>query len=187
MNPTMSDVRAWVEVTPDFFNSEEERSKENYIKTVAQFQVLNNPRYSRRDVTGDGIAETFCNIFVWDATKALKCEIPHWVDPATGVEAPMGKGKELSANGVVDWFERHGLGFGWMRCDRLQAVKRAGLGFPTVVLWKNPGRIGHVAIVLPSADPRQVRIAQAGVNNLFDADISKGFGNLGPLLFYTHD
>lgn len=187
MNPTMSDTRGWVEVTPDYTNLPSDRSPANYVKALEQFKVLTNPRYVPRDVTGDGKAETFCNIFLWDATKALSCEVAHWIDPSTGVEVPMGKGKELSANGVCEWFTNHGLTHGWMLCDRLMATSRASRGFPTVVLWRNPSGIGHVAMVMPSPDPRQVRIAQAGAQNLFDVDILKGFGNVGPLRFYTHD
>jgi hypothetical protein len=115
----------------------------------------------------------------------MSCEVPHWVDPATGVEVPMGKGKELSANGVCDWFVQHGMDFDWMLCSRKKAMSRATLGYPTVVLWKNATGIGHVAMVLPGVD--FTHIAQAGGTNFFDDKLEKGFGNVGPLLFYSHD
>lgn len=186
MNPTMKDPRAWIEVTPDLINTPDNRSAENYLRTLKQFEVETNPRYVRgHDGNPANGQETYCNIFLWDATKAMSCEVPHWVDPATGVEVPMGKGKELSANGVCDWFTTHGLKFDWMMCGRKKAMERATRGFPTVVLWKNPGGIGHVAMVLPGMD--FTHIAQAGASNFFDDRLEKGFGGVGPLMFYTHD
>ncbi len=190
MNPTMRDPRAWVEVTPDYTNLASDRSPTNYVRAMEQFQVLTNPRYVRgHDGNPANGEETYCNIYLWDVTKALDCEVAHWVDPATGVEVPMGKGKELNANGVCDWFTAHGLAFNWMRCGSTMATSRASSGYPTVVLWKNLRGIGHVAMVMPSPDPRQVRISQAGAHNLFNVDITKGFGgiNQGLLMFYTHD
>lgn len=182
MNDTMKDPRAWVEVTPDITNAEGQRSPDAYKQVAKQFEVETNPRYVKGHSGG---SETYCNIFLWDVTKAMGCEVPHWVDVATGVEVPMGKGKELSANGVCDWFKTHALKFDWMPCGVGQARKRASAGYPTVVLWKNPGGIGHVAMVLPGKD--FTHIAQAGSNNFFDLDLTKGFGSVGPLEFYTHD
>jgi hypothetical protein len=186
MNPSMKDPRAWIEVTPDLFVAPESRSADTYVAAMKQFEVETNPRYVRgHDGDPKNGQETYCNIFLWDCTKALRCEVPHWVDPATGVEVPIGKGKELSANGVCDWFATHALKFGWMSCGKQQAQARATKGFPTVVLWKNTGGIGHVGMILPGTD--FVHLAQAGGSNFFDKDIVKGFGNVVPLLFYTHD
>ena len=50
------------------------RSAANYNAVLDQFSVGNNPRYARRN------GNTYCNIFVWDATRAMGAEIPHWVD-----------------------------------------------------------------------------------------------------------
>lgn len=186
MNDSMKNPSAWVEVTPDATNGPDNRSAVNYTLMCKQFEVATNPRYvAGHDGNPANGRETYCNIFLWDCTKALSCEVPHWVDPSTGVEVPMGKGKEQSANTVVDWFVQHGLDFDWMACSRKKAMSRATLGYPTVVLWKNPGGIGHVAMVLPGVD--FTHIAQAGGTNFFDDRLEKGFGNLGPLLFYTHD
>lgn len=186
MNPTMRDPAAWKEVTPDLFNTDQQRSPAALVATAKQFEVETNPRYVKghdgNDANGQ---ETYCNIFLWDATKALSCEIPHWVDPATGVEVPMGKGKELSANGVCDWMATHSLRNGWMICSEAQARIRASSGFPTVVCWKNAGGIGHVGLVLPGTNI--THIAQAGGTNFFDKDLRMGFGSVGPLIFYTHD
>jgi hypothetical protein len=186
MNSTMKDPRAWVEVTPDIVNTAQNRAAALYVEAAKQFEVETNPRYVRgHDGNPANGQETYCNIYLWDVTKAMSCEVPHWVDPATGVEVPMGKGKELSANGVCDWFDVHALSHGWMMCGRSQAMSRASSGYPTVVVWKNPGGIGHVAVVLPGAD--FTHIAQAGAVNFFNDRLERGFGKVGPLKFYTHD
>jgi hypothetical protein len=185
MNPTMKNPRAWEEVTPDTVVPLSDRSPANYLTAVKQFEVETNPRYLRGHMTPGVGKETYCNIFLWDVTIAMSCEVAHWVDPATGVEVPKGKGVELSANGVCDWFWIHALKSGWMQCGKKKAMERASQGLPTVVLWKNPGGIGHVAVVLPGLD--FCHIAQAGTANFFDKSLEKGFGNIGPLAFYTHD
>lgn len=186
MNSTMTNPKAWIEVVPDYINNEGDRSPANYIKATQQFEVATNPRYVKgHDNDPSNGIETYCNIYLWDATKAMGCEVPHWVDPATGVEAPVGKGKELSANGVCDWFKVHALKFHWMECNEKQARARASSGFPTVVLWRNLQGIGHVAMVLPGTD--FTHIAQAGSSNFFDGPLAKGFGGVTPLKFFTHD
>lgn len=185
MNPSMKNPNAWEEVTPDIVNKLSDRSPANYIAAAKQFEVETNPRYVRGHANPGVSKETYCNIYLWDVTLAMSCEVAHWVDPATGVEVPKGKGVELSANGVCDWFSTHALKFGWMQCGKDKAMERASTGRPTVVLWKNPGGIGHVAVVLPGTD--FVHIAQAGANNFFDQALVKGFGNVGPLVYYTHD
>lgn len=186
MNDTMKDPRAWVEVTPDLINTDQQRSAAAMHDTAKQFEVATNPRYVKgHDGNPANGQETYCNIFLWDFTKAMSCEIPHWVDPATGVEVPMGKGKELSANGVCDWMATHGLGNGWMVCSEKQARKRASNGFPTVACWKNPGGIGHVGGILPGFD--FTHLVQAGGSNFFDKPFKDGFGSVTGTVFYTHD
>lgn len=185
MNPSMQNPNAWEEVNPDVINTPDKRSPEAYLAAAKQFQVESNPRYARGHANPGVGKETYCNIFLWDVTKAMSCEVAHWVDPATGVEVPMGKGVELSANGVCDWFARHGLDFDWMQCSKKKAMDRASKGFPTVVTWNNPGGIGHVAVILPGTD--FCHIAQSGATNFFDANIAKGFGSIPNLVFYTHD
>ena len=53
------------------------RSGEALTALVALFHVDTAERYRRRDVTGDDKAETFCNVFVSDVTRALGCPVPH--------------------------------------------------------------------------------------------------------------
>jgi hypothetical protein len=157
-----------------------------YRDVVRQFDVANNPRYVRGHANPGVGRETYCNIFLCDVMLAMGLGTPpHWQDPATGAPVAMGKGKETDANGVCNWMSGHALAYDWMECSEIQARKRATEGYPTCVVWLNPGGIGHVAVVLPGVDC--THIAQSGGTNFFDDNIKKGFGGITNFRFYTHD
>lgn len=165
------DARQWVAVDAPLRSVPGDRSPYDLRRLLAQFDVERSARYQP---TGSA---TFCNIYVWDATRALGCEIPHWL------ENPK---RELNANAVCDWLEFVGPKAGWQRVAAQEAADRASAGYPVVAAWKNPGiGSGHVAMLLPS-DGGELRIAQAGRKNLFDAPIANGFGRHRPR-FYVHD
>lgn len=167
-------LNPWEPTLPAVYNGPGERSPLELRAVLAQFDVEHAPRYARRDMNGDGRAETWCNIFVWDTTTALKCEVPHWFG-----------GRELNANAVIDWLGSFGNERGWLEEDLLTASEYASRGCPVVCCWKNPtGNSGHVAMMLPPRN-NEARIAQAGRRNLFDVPISAGFGGK-PLRFYVH-
>lgn len=179
---TITPVDAWKESVPSVVNAPGARHANAYVDVVKQFDVVNNPRYKPSKL---GFGETYCNIFCWDVTFALGCEIPHWVDPF-GNRVAVGKGKELNANATFDWLGAKGFNdLGWMVVSEKTAINRASFGFPTVVIWKNPGGIGHVAIVMPSTGAAM--ISQAGKNNLYNAALTSGFGHIQPLKFATHE
>lgn len=174
-------IDAWLPYPLSVTSREGSRSAASTINVIRQFQVASNPRYTPRN----GV--TFCNIFVWDFTRAMGCEIPHWVGPL-GLPVPVGKGSELSANATVQWIATTGPSQGWQRVTELTARARAAQGYPTVVLWPNVGGIGHVAVVYP-AGYAATMIAQAGATNFENGALSKGFGSRKePLLqFWTHE
>lgn len=174
-------VDAWKPYPITVFSSVGARSAEAARRVIAALQVATNSRYTPRDGT------TFCNIFVWDYSRAMGCEIPHWVGP-NGISVPVGMGSELSANGVARWLVAHGGREGWQRVTELTARARAAQGYPTIVTWDNVGGIGHQAALYP-AGYAATMIAQAGANNFEQGALSKGFGNRKePLLqFWTHE
>ena len=193
MNESMKNPKAYQPVIPDYTLNYQARAAlgssaraEAYKKALMQFEVATNPRYEKgHDNDPSNGIETYCNIFLWDGLTALGLEPSHWVDASTGVSVPVGKGVELSANGVCNWFTKNAYAFRWMQCGENQARSRASEGFPTVVLWYNRGGIGHVAFVLPGTD--FTHIAQAGGSNFFDKELKAGFGAASPLMFFTHD
>lgn len=186
MSDPLKNPNAWAPIAPRLFSQKGARNPEVYRQVVAQFGVETNPRYiAGHDNNPNNGLETYCNIFLWDVSVAMGCEIPHWIDPATLVGVAMGKGRETDANGVCDWLAVHSLLEGWMICGVMQARTRASAGYPTCVAWKNPGSIGHVAVVMPGMD--YTHISQSGGSNFYDKNLIYGFGNVRPLAFYTHD
>lgn len=161
------------------------RCPEAYNQVINQFGVGTNPRYAVRDSSGDGRADTFCNIFVWDVTRAMSVELPHWVT-ADGTPSNAGQGTEVSANALCRWLGRHGEKYGWRRVDAATAQYRANQGQPTVVVWENPNGPGHVAVVRPgtfgSAGPA---MAQAGQQNFNQGAVGDGFGTRA-VTYWTH-
>lgn len=147
------------------------RSANHLRMVVDQFDVENNPRYKPRD----GL--TFCNIFAWDVSRALACEIPHWWF-----------GDEQDANQTHTWLAGgNGQRHGWSQVDEFAAQRLAREGRPVVASWKNPNpkKPGHIALLLPSPEGLGIRIAQAGTRNLFDRPVKDGFGDL-PYLLFAH-
>ena len=174
-----SDKRPWSYVNAPIKSDESNRSADMYNRVLDQFKVASNPRYRANQ---QGKKETYCNIFVWDATRAMGAEIPHWVDKK-GRPVPQGKGRELSANGAIRWLEKHGPRAGWHAVSADEAQALASQGKPVVATYKNPSGIGHIAMVRPGKGPA---IAQAGAKNFNKGTVKDGFGNRR-VVYYAHD
>lgn len=177
------------------------RSAVTYKQVCQQFDVEHAAEFQPQVNDKGEIVWTACNLLVWRCTKALGCELPHyWPKPMSREQREafkkwlddnhLGWGvifDELNANRLVDWCYTHGPAHGWFRVDIGRASARADAGFPTVALLKVPQGTGHVAMVLPG-DNGELRIAQAGAVCLWDAPITRGFGNYLPQVgFISHD
>lgn len=147
------------------------RSRGVILAAVSQVNPELNPELQRRDVTGDGIPETFCNVFIRLVLAILGLVIP-----------------PLLANDLLKWFAGPGADEGWARCTKGEAALRAELGFPTVGVWRNPsGTHGHVVLVVPAIGGTGIHTAQAGARNWSNAPI-EGAGLLADAYtFFTHD
>ena len=123
-------------------NKEGERGREAYLEVLADLDVGNRKRYAR---TANA---TWCNIYVWDATLAMGCEIPHYYDPKTGKKVKPGTPGylEMGASRMTTWLEKFGEQNGWVECDEATAIKMANNGYHTVAAGTNTG---HVAMVAP--------------------------------------
>lgn len=124
---------------------------------------------------------TYCNIFVWDVTKALGVEIPHWYDPKTGQACEPGpRTKEMTANLMARWLHTFGPTFGWAELDKNEALDAAAADRLVLAVWDSGSKgPGHVAVVLPEGT-----IAQAGAQNFVGKTLSAGFGDR-PVKFYA--
>lgn len=159
------------------------RSAYNYFKVIEQFEVEKSARYEPG-------TWTYCNIFVWDVTRAMGAEIPHWVIKINndGRSAMDSNGiftverenrKEMLVNETVDWLKQHGETYGWRRIDARMAQQMANEGHPSIAVWENPNpkKFGHIAVIRPGSvgDERGTAISQAGILVLDASHIDKGF------------
>lgn len=142
---------------------------------LVELAVASNPRY-RPTAT-----QTWCNILFTDVVAAMGIAAPrHWMT-SKGEPAAVGRGREMRANDLVDWFRTHGATWGWMATDRETAEKAATRGHLAAVTWRNDkGGPGHIAVVLgPDA------IAQAGRQSFSRGRVAQGFGAAEPLEWWV--
>ncbi len=194
-----ADVFPGVPFDPPIKSSPGARSREDYDAVLDQFKVATNPRYTPNR---QGKNETYCNVFVWDTTRALGAEVPIAYDDKTG--KPMtwdpkagvwkGSGYEHDANGMVDWLDKFGASNGWKKVTAEEAQKSANAGKPAIAAWKNPGGTGHVAMVRPDGGPfdpaKGPKIAQAGKTNFDQGWVKDGFKGCpdkSQIEYWVHD
>ena len=155
----------WKPTTPAVVNTQFNRHPELYRNVVKQFDVEKDERY-RPGREGN----TYCNIYVWDVTRAMGAELPFYTDPKTGAprEYPDTKGANVMGAKAMDkWLKTHGPTYGWRQATAEQAQMHANSGRPAVA---SGGDKGHISMVVPSSDGRfdtvrGVAIAQAGRKN----------------------
>lgn len=183
----MPPTAPWLPAPLVFACSSDCRSPEALRQVLEQFHVETDERYRPGSF---GCPGTRCNFFVWDATRALECEVPHWIDSCGRSVKPGAAGAhELSAAGQIGWLRVYGSDHGWQPVSAPEARALANQGRPVVAAWENPltEKPSHVAMLLPTpAGEPEPRIAQAGASNLFDVPLSRGFGALR-VLFWAHD
>ncbi len=105
---------------PPVQSREGRRSREAYRLVLDQFAVGTNPRYEP-----DAPGKPRAHIFVWDVTRAMGVEIPHFLG-----------GRELNLAQTVDWIRHEGPMKGWRRCSELDAWQAANAGHPVIALPK---------------------------------------------------
>ena len=172
--------RAELPAVPVVRGAEACRCPEHLCEVVAQFHVATAPRYAPRD------GNTYCNIFAWDFTCAMGCEVPHWVDSEGNPTKP-GNGRELTINATLDWLRSDaGLERGWRECGAVEAEAQASNGHPVLAVLREVPH-GHVAVVMPSRPNHPgLYVSQAGGRCLEDEPLANGFGSKGPVLFFFH-
>ncbi|MFZ2875845.1 MAG: hypothetical protein WAZ94_15320 [Phycisphaerales bacterium] len=169
---------AWWSLTPPITGGSTNRSSQLLEQILDQFDVETSKRY-RRAPEG-----TKCNIFVWDATRALACEVPQRELTSRGLV-------QQNANAMCDWLLGNmGRQHAWNEVAEHVARSRADSGFPVVVTQKNPGGIGHIAMgtrAPEGAEPGKLWIAQAGGKNFRRGRVLEGFLATIPVRFFTHN
>jgi len=154
------------------------RTPEALTALVEKLDPAHNPLWKKRDITGDGVDETFCNQFLEAALELL--------------EAPVPRG--LLARQQIEWLDSDvGKAHGWKAAMRAEAFQSANYGRPVVAGWLNPAkradgshRPSHVALCVPTGFGRELQIAQAGQTNFNSEGVSRGFGGY-PVRFWVHE
>lgn len=150
------------------------RSPTTLAEIATKLDPANNPLWKRRDITGDGVPETFCNQFLHDALELLDVPLP----------------KGMLARQQIAWLSSDvGKAHGWRPVERGEAFHAANRGEPVVVGWCNPdaSRSSHVALVMPTPFGFELQIAQAGRVNFNSDTLTRGFGAATPdVCFWWH-
>lgn len=148
------------------------RTRGNLLAILDLLDVENNPAWKRRDVTGDGKPETFCNQAVEAACSKLGCPLP----------------PGCLANTQLDWLESDsGAAAGWVQINRNLAAHFAELGFPVIGGLKALGH-GHVVMVVPAVGGTGLHTWQAGRRNHANASIERSWpaADILNVRFYVH-
>lgn len=146
------------------------RSPELLCDVLAEHQLRGHGRYRRRDVTGDGVPETFCNVHLVDVAEAM------------GVLLPRG----LRANQLVLWLAAQGLQEGWEQVPEHAARAMADEGQLVAGAWFNRnGGPGHVAPLEPSLGEAGLWCSNVGATNFLRGTLAQAFGTL-PVTFFAH-
>jgi hypothetical protein len=181
-----------------------------YAQVIDQFRVKTNPRYTVRDVNNDSKRDTFCNILVYDVTRAmgiqgglywLKGTVPDkggtaevW-DPIPEADHDLttkAKWKKeywpTNAPRQYEWLRSNkGKKFGWKQVTPLQAQVAANAGFCVI-----SGGHGHVTVIRPGVlrtspdgfdDPKCSSAGGDNVDNVFN---SNSFGKLGDVTYHVY-
>ncbi len=164
------------------------RSLETYDDVIDQFEVEENPRYGLRE------DDSYCNVFLWDVTRAMGAEIPAWVGedgepvpPFTDQDQKIWAHDDwyrMSANDINGWLKRHGAQYGWREVSAEQAQDFANQGHPTVASWYDPQGIGHTGVVRPGSMSNGPALAQAGTRNVNHAHVYDFFPREGTQFFF---
>lgn len=174
MIPTWIVPEQWKPLVPPAAEIRTERSAENLLAATRALHVTQAKRY----LPAHG--NTWCNIFMSDATQLLGCPISHW-DP---------QGNERTINRTILDL-RAGKFEGWTKVAAHDAANRAQIGLPTVAVWLNPRGHGHVSVVVPRPDNGElghIYVTGAGAACREQCKLEEQFGPYTPMVeFYGHD
>lgn len=146
------------------------RSPELLADIAAEHQFRGFGRYRKRDITGDKVPETFCNVHVVDFAEAM------------GLLLPRG----LRANQLFLWLSTDGVAQGWEQVTEHVARAMADEGQLVIAGWySRNGGPGHVAPLVPSLGEPGCWLSNVGATNFLRGTVRQAFGDL-PVTFFAH-
>lgn len=141
-------------------STRENRDATRLMAIVAEHHLRGHARYTPRDVTGDGINDTWCNLFAQDVCEAMSVMLP----------------RNMRANDLVRWLELESKSWDWEAVPAHVAQRMADEGQLALVVWSNPAGPGHIAVMVPSLGEPDHFCAQAGRINFTRGTVTQGFG-----------
>ncbi len=130
--PELSGRDLWKAIQAPVQSREGRRSSELYQNVINQFAVGKNPRYEP-----DAPGRPRGHIFVWDLSRAMNCEVPHFVGA-----------KELTLSQTCDWLRHEGPMRGWVRTAMEDAHAAACAGQMAIALPRDI-KVKQIAVLLP--------------------------------------
>ncbi len=130
--PELSNRDLWKAAQAPLQSREGRRSGDLYQNVINQFAVGKNPRYEP-----DAPGRPRGHIFLWDVSRAMNCEVPHFVGA-----------KELTLAQTCDWVRHEGPMRGWVRASQLDAHAAALAGHMVIVLPREI-KVKQMAILVP--------------------------------------
>ncbi len=128
----VTSVDTWKAVNAPMQSKPGRRSAIIYQNVIEQFACGYNQRY-----TVDNPLKSKTHVFVWDVTRAMNCEVPHFAG-----------GRETTLGQMVDWlrFEAHTRG--WRKANVQHAIAAANRG-EAVLAVPQDGKQRWLAVVRP--------------------------------------
>ena len=130
--PGVTAREPWKTVNAPLQSREGRRSVELYTSVLNQFAVGVNPRYEP-----DAPDKPRGHIFLWDVSRAMNVEVPHFVGT-----------RELSLAQTCIWIRDQGPHRGWFLVEIMRAMEAVEAGMPVVVMPKDP-RNNQIALMRP--------------------------------------
>jgi hypothetical protein len=136
----------WRALKAPFTSKEGKRTKESYEQAYKQFAIGFNDRYDE-----DAPGKPRGHIYVWDVSKAMGCEIPHFAGA-----------RELTLVQTIDWLRHEGPMRGWLKIAETEAANHANKGMMVVVIPRDM-KVRQIAIVAPHDAKGGLLVTGAGL------------------------
>lgn len=160
----------WKAVQAPVQSREGKRTRELLEQVIRQFAVSTNPRYGE-----DAPGKPRAHIFAWDVSRAMGCEIPHFVGA-----------KELTLAQTCDWLRHEGPMRGWHRVGEYEVLEAVDKGQLVIAMPKDI-KVKLLAVVAPQEPPADMKPRLTGAC----LKRGSGFSNMDcfgvrPVEFFTH-
>lgn len=143
--PGLSERQPVAVVLP-YENASDQRSPAAYAAAIDQFAVATNARYFPDE---GNISRA--HLFVWDVSRAMGCEIPHFI-----------RGRQQTLEQTCLWLREKSSAAGWVRVALARGLEHAKSGGPTVVVPRDT-KLSMIGVLRPNTDPSgKPLIAAAG-------------------------